>query len=312
MTPARRPVVVVGDVGIDVLTRPRMPIVHGGEATSDIALAPGGAGGNTAAWLAAHGVDVCLIARIGDDQAGLTARSALEAVGVRCMFAVDEHLPTCVVVVLLDADGERTMLSDRGANAAFCTADIDLDRAAGAVAGTAGAVPGAAPGLPHLHMSGYVLLDDGSREAGLAALAGARKRGWTTSVDPQGAHLVATVGAAAFLEWVRGVDLLLPNEIEVEALGGPDAVLTAVDQVVVTYGAHGARWFTADGEQRAPAPTVDCLDSTGSGDAFNAGLLASWLTDADPVRALAAGIRAGSAAAASLGARPRPWPSRGP
>lgn len=303
MTPVRGPVVVVGDVGIDVLTRPRMPIVPGGEATSDIALAPGGAGGNTAAWLAAHDVGVSLIARIGDDQAGLAARSALEAVGVRCVFAVDEHLPTCVVVVLIDAAGERTMLSDRGANAAFRTEDVALDRAAGALAGTAS---GAAPGLPHLHLSGYVLFDDGSRKAGLAALAGARERGWTTSVDPQAAHLVAAVGAETFLDWVRGVDLLLPNEVEAEALGGPSAILTAVDQVVVTYGAHGARWFTADGEQRAPAPTVDCLDSTGSGDAFNAGLLASWLTDADPVRALAAGIRAGSAAAAALGARPRP------
>lgn len=305
MTPVRRPVVVVGDVGIDVLTRSRVPIVPGGEATADIALVPGGAGGNTAAWLAAHDVGVSLLARIGDDQAGHAARSALEAVGVRCVFAVDQHLPTCVVVVLVDAAGERTMLSDRGANAAFRTADVDLDQAAGVL-------DRAAPGLPHLHVSGYVLLDDGSREAGLVALAGARERGWTTSVDPQAAHLVAAVGADAFLGWVRGVDLLLPNEIESEALGGPEAVLTSVSQVVVTYGAHGARWFTADRDERASSPTVECLDSTGAGDAFNAGLLASWLTDGDPVRALAAGVAAGSAAAAGLGARPPRAPATTP
>jgi len=102
------------------------------------------------------------------------------------------------------------------------------------------------------------------------------------------------------------VDLLLPNEIEAEALGGPDAVLAEVDQVVVTYGARGARWCSADRDLRAPAPLVRCIDSTGAGDAFNAGLLASWLTNADPQRALRAAVAAGSAAAAGLGARPRP------
>jgi len=88
-----RPVVVVGDVGIDVLTRAQMPVVQGGEATSRISLVPGGAGGNTAAWLAAHAVDVSLLARIGNDQAGVTARGALESAGVRCVFSVDDVLP---------------------------------------------------------------------------------------------------------------------------------------------------------------------------------------------------------------------------
>jgi len=188
------------------------------------------------------------------------------------------------------------MLSDRGASAAFRAEDVRLDVAARSTAGDA---------IPHLHLSGYVLFDAGSRAGGLAALAGAQARGWTTSVDPQTAELVAEVGAATFLDWVRGVDLLLPNEIEAEALGGPEAILAAVGQVVVTYGADGARWFAVDREERAAASAVECIDSTGAGDAFNAGLLASWLADADPQQALRAAVEAGSAAAAGLGARPR-------
>ena len=58
-----------------------------------------------------------------------------------------------------------------------------------------------------------MLLDPRSRPAGVAALASARSLGWTTSVDPQAANHVDRVGAAAFLGWVEGVDLLLPNEI---------------------------------------------------------------------------------------------------
>ncbi|MEP6799850.1 MAG: PfkB family carbohydrate kinase [Lapillicoccus sp.] len=289
---SRRPVVVVGDVGIDVLTRPRTPIVPGGESPSDIALVPGGAGGNTAAWLVRHGVDAALVARIGDDQAGTAARGALERLGVRCIFAVDQTLPTCVVVVLVDDAGERTMLSDRGANKAFGVADVDLDAAA--------------LGPAHLHLSGYVLFDPSSRDAGLAALAGAQERGWTTSVDPQAAELVTAVGAEAFLGWVDGVDLLLPNEVEIEALGGTEAVLAHVGIVAVTYGAGGARWFTAASshDEHVEAPAITCIDSTGAGDAFNAGLLASWLGGALPAAALAAGVSAGSTAAADVGARP--------
>lgn len=295
-----RPVVVVGDVGIDVLTRPRTPVVDGGESPSDIRLVPGGAGGNTAAWLAGHGVPVALVARVGDDQAGAAARGALEGAGVQCVFAVDPSLPTCVVVVIVDAAGERTMLSDRGANAAFAVGDVALDAAEASVR-----MPGASP-TPHLHLSGYVLFDPTSREAALAALAGARERGWTTSVDPQAAELVTQVGADTFLSWIEGVDLLLPNEIEVEALGGPRHALESVAHVVVTYGAHGARWFAAgdDDVDTVDAPVITCLDSTGAGDAFNAGLLASWLGGASRADALAAGVAAGSTAAADVGARP--------
>jgi len=290
-----RPVVVVGDVGLDVLVRPGGPVVHGSDTPSDVALYPGGAGGNTAAWLAAYQVPVALLARTGDDPAGTAASAQLEASGVRCVLAVDEALPTGMVVVIVDASGERTMLPDRGANAALRVDDVDLDRAASAALGV---------GMPHLHVSGYVLFDEGSRAAGLAALAGAARRGWTTSVDPQAASLIKAVGAQTFLGWVRGVDLLLPNESEADALGGPDVLLGLVPHVAVTYGVGGARWFTVDGHHHAPAAAVEAVDPTGAGDAFDAGLLASWVTDDDPVRALRSGVVAGGRAVATLGGRP--------
>jgi sugar/nucleoside kinase (ribokinase family) len=289
-----RPVVVVGDVGVDVLVRPKAAVVTGGDTPSDVRLVPGGAGGNTAAWLASVGVSVALVSRVGDDDTGSAARRRLEADGVVCRFAVDPELPTCTVVVLLE-DDERTMLPDRGANAALTPSDLDL---AGAVAALD------ATGLPHLHLSGFVLSDPRSRAAGRAALAAARSLGWTTSVDPQAANHVSRVGADSFLDWAEGVDLLLPNEIEAEALGGDAAMLASARAAAVSMGAQGARWVTSAHTWRIPAPAVVEGDRTGCGDAFDAGVLSAWLSGSDEVSALRHGVELGSRAAGRVGGRP--------
>jgi len=283
-------VTVVGDVGLDVVGKLAGPVVFGHDTRARVTVTPGGAGGNTAAWLARHDVDVSLIARIGADEAGRTASSELSAAGIDCRFAVDQGLPTCCVVVLVAPDGDRTMLADRGANAAFCVDDVQLPEVTGRA---------------HLHLSGYVLLDDGSRPAGLEALRLAHLAGWTTSVDPQAAVHVATAGAERFLSWVSGVDLLLPNDAELAALGGLDPVLAVVGAVVVTHGRHGASWYSSTERINVPAPESHETDSTGAGDAFNAGLLSSWLAGDGPLAALEAGVAAGTAATASIGARPR-------
>lgn len=288
--PGRPHVTVVGDVGLDVVAKLAGAVVFGQDTRAQVSVAPGGAGGNTAAWLAKEDVDVSLIARVGNDEAGRTAATELRAAGVGCYFAVDPVLPTCCVIVLVAPDGDRTMLADRGANAAFCEADVRLP---------------AVTDRAHLHLSGYVLLDPGSRDAGLAALSQARKAGWTTSVDPQAANHIPTVGAGTFLNWVQGVDLLLPNDDELAALGGVDAALESAHALVVTHGRHGASWYSPSARVSVPAPQIHETDSTGAGDAFNAGLLSRWLAGAEPLEAVRAGVAAGTSAAAHLGARPR-------
>jgi sugar/nucleoside kinase (ribokinase family) len=175
----------------------------------------------------------------------------------------------------------------------------------------------------HLHLSGYPLLDAASRPAGLAALATARERGLTTSVDAASAAPLRRAGSA-FREWVRGVDLLLCNADEAGVLAGPGAAteqartLTALSpHVVIKQGAAGALWCDADGVvQTGPTgPGVDppgagrsvpgaVIDPTGAGDAFAAGLLAAWCAGADPAAALSAGAMLGATAVSRVGARP--------
>jgi sugar/nucleoside kinase (ribokinase family) len=296
-------ILVVGDVALDVLVIPSTAPVPGADVPARIRTRPGGAGANTAAWLAHLGADATLAARVGDDPGGRAAMADLSGCGVTPHLTVDPDAATCTVVALLaTADhtdppsqsetlllaGDRTLLSDRGAAARLAPEDLP-----------------AVAGFDHLHLSGYVLLDASSRAAGVAALAAAEAGGLTTSVDPQAAPALAAPGrAAAFLADVRGVDLLLPNADELHALGGEAAVLRQVGAVAASAGKEGAIWADRSGRWSVPAPAVDVVDATGAGDAFDAGVLVSWLRGASPETALKAGCAAGAAAVGRVGARP--------
>lgn len=285
---------VVGDAALDVVARHSDPIVHGDDVRAKVSLSPGGAAANTAAWLAHLGADTTLVSRIGADVAGDSVRRELTAAGVRCAFTVDPAAATGCVVVLVDAKGQRSMLPDRGANALLRADDLD---------------PALLDGAAHLHLSGYVLLDASSRDAGVAILAAARSAGLTTSVDPQAANLIAD--PAAFVDLVRDVDLFLPNSTELALLTGspdPSSATGLLDHgiVAVTAGPDGATWIDRDGLVSVPAEPTDCVNTTGAGDAFDAGLIAAWLAGATPREALEAGVRAGAHATTLVSA----WPSR--
>ncbi len=288
-------IVVVGDVALDVVATHAGSIVHGGDSRAKIALTTGGAGANTAAWLAHCGVDTVLVARVGDDVAGRRASEELTTSGVRCAFAFDPTESTCCVVVLVDGTGQRSMLPDRGAGKNLAAADLD---------------PALLRDARHLHLSGYVLLDEETREAGLTMLAAAREAGLTTSVDPQSAALITD--PALFLAELRGVDLLLPNLDELAALTGSRdpasarQLLDVVGAVAVTTGPLGATWVDRNGTVSVPAAPGECVDSTGAGDAFDAGVLSALLAGKSPEDCLLAGVRLGAMAVGKVGAQPDP------
>ncbi|MFC0508684.1 carbohydrate kinase family protein [Micromonospora costi] len=298
MTPTPR-IVVVGDVITDVVAVLSGPLMTGSDTAAEIRFSGGGQAANTAAWIAAQGTPVTLVAAVGDDTAGRERVAELEATGVTCAIDRVEGAATGTVVVLAD-DGERTMVSQRGANLRLTAAHVDRALAA-------------ASDAAHLHLSAYTLLDAASRDAGLRALAAARERGLTTSVDAASAAPLRRAGAAVFLAWVRDVDLLLVNADEATVLaGGLDpaaqarALSAAARRVVVKRGAAGAVWADRAATLcAAPARRVAVVDVTGAGDAFAAGLLTAWLAGAEPQAALARAGDLGAVAVSTLGARPR-------
>ena len=299
-------IVVVGDIAVDVVARLSGPLHVGSDSAAVIAMYGGGSAANVAAWLAAPlaarlaaggTVEVALVGRIGADPAGRAQVAELSAAGVDVRARIDSERSTGCVVVLVDAGGERTMLPDRGANAALSPADLPADLFA--------------PGV-HLHLSGYPLLHESSRSAALAALRLAAAAAMTVSVDPSSAAPLAAAGSACFLEWTRGAGLCIANIEEARVLAGPgspsDVALrlasAAYREVVIKLGAAGAIWSDGESVVRVPAVAAEVVDTTGAGDAFAAGFLAAWTAGAEPGDALAAGARLAAAAVAAPGARP--------
>ncbi|MGN9776646.1 carbohydrate kinase family protein [Micromonospora sp. H33] len=291
-------VMVVGDLITDVVAVLSGPPVTGSDTSAAIRFTGGGQAANTAAWLGALGVPVTLVGAVGDDGPGRDRVAELERGGVDCAVTRVPDAPTGTVIVLATAD-DRTMVTERGANLRLAPEAVE-------------AALDAAPDAAHLHLSGYTLLDAGSRPAGLRALAAARQRGLTVSVDAASAAPLRRVGAPAFLTWVRGVDLLLVNAEEATVLAGgldPAAqgrVLSAsARRVVVKRGAAGAVWVDRDATIAvAPARRMAVVDPTGAGDAFAAGLLSAWLTGASPEAALHRAGDLGASAVSQVGARP--------
>jgi ribokinase len=287
--------VVVGDVATDVVAVLSGVPAPGSDRPASISTRGGGAGANVAVHLARLGVPVVLAGCIGDDPAGAALAAELVAAGVRPALRTVEGVPTGTIVSLVEPGGQRSMLADRGANLHLRPADVPQPGAGG-----------------HLHLSGYTLLDPGPRAAGLAALEAAVTAGCTVSVDPASAGPLTRYGVDRWLTDTAAATLLMPNADEACLLTGCtdiEAAAAALARrhriVAVSLGADGALWASGEDVVHRPAHPADVVDTTGAGDAFAAGLLASWLgtTGGSPAAVLDAGLALAAEVVRRVGAR---------
>ncbi len=289
-------VLVVGDVITDIIVRPEGPLRHGSDTRATIRARPGGAAANQAAWLAACGARVKFAARVG--AADRDAQAAhLRRLGVEPCLAADPQAPSGILISIVDADGERSFLTDRGANLNLAPADLP---------------PALLDGVGLLAVSGYSLFAPGPRAAVLGLMAAARARGLATALDAASVGFLDEVGAAAFLGWAAATTLLFANADEALALAGtPDLdgqmrrLGETATHVVVKRGADGAALGGRDGLRLAlPAPATQVLDTTGAGDAFAAAFLAAFLRGENEAACLTSAIATGAAATTRLGGQP--------
>ena len=289
-------ILVVGDVMTDVIVVPEGPLVRGSDRRASIRSRPGGSGANQAVWLGSMGTRVSFVARVGAaDKPHLEAY--FKGFHVDPILVADALLPSGVLVTIVDPDGERSFLTDRGANLALAPSDMPvwlLDD------------------TRLVLVSGYSYFAKTPRNAIQWLTGEAGKRGVALAVDAASVAFLEEVGPQEFLGWTAGTALLFCNSDEARVLSGSAGLEAQMrvlgrhyQRVVIKRGADGAALGTAAGVGlELPALAVEVADTTGAGDAFAAGFLSVELAGGNEAACLKAGIEAGSRAVQTVGGQP--------
>jgi ribokinase len=248
-------VVCLGDLLLDVVARLDEPPEAGADAHATTHAGPGGQAANVAAWAASLGADARFVGKRADDAAGRLVDAEARARGVDVVGPV-VHGRNGIVVSLVAADGDRTMLSDRGVAPELEPDELQEQWFADADA---------------LHLSGYSLMRSPIDEAALRAAALSRRNGARVSVDLSAWTRIRDFGPRAFRERIEALapDIVFANEAEWEIVGGAYALAATA---VVKRGARGIAVF-GETETELRATPGDVLDATGAGDALAAGFL---------------------------------------
>jgi ribokinase len=264
-------IVVVGDLVLDVVLAADRDLERGTDVTGRVLLRQGGSAASTARWLGRLGARSSLVCAVGRDVAGRALVGALAADGVTVRAVRVAGARTGRIGVFVEAGGERSFVTDRGAALRLRPEDLRAAWFAGAAA---------------VHLPAYSLLDQPLGVAGMVATRMAREAGALVTVDLSSSAPLLASGRRAAMALVREAapDLLFATRDEAKALMGPkreERLLELAPIAVVKRGRKGATILVRDGAghlrlEVATTP-VKAGDTTGAGDAFDAGFLAGWI-----------------------------------
>ena len=254
-------VFVVGSLNVDTVLRvKRHPRVGETVHAMDAATAPGGKGGNQAAAAARAGASTHIVGRIGSDAPGEAYTKHLEALGIDCSLLGVSPGPSGQATVVVDSEGENSIIVLEGANGELTVTDVDA--------------------LATLLRPGDVISTqyESPAEVVRRALEAAKSAGAFSILNPSPWQDHPDLVALA--------DLVVVNALEAEQLGKG----VPADGLCLTLGEGGARW----GDVHVSAPHITPVDTTGAGDAFTGTLAAGIAHGDDRQTALTAAVAAAS------------------
>ncbi len=269
---AKRPrIAVVGSANIDLTTFTNQ-FPKPGETIfgQKFDLGFGGKGANQAVAARLCGAEVFMVARVGSDLFGPATIENFRKQGIDPTHVKQvEGLSSGVAPIFVEPNGQNRILVVKGANDALGPADVD------AAAET-------------LKSADCIVLQFEIPVATVYyTIEFARKHGIRCILNPAPAQSV-DLGA------LRDLDYFVPNETEAETITGSpvknveDAkkcaeklVAGGIRRVIITLGANGSLLAGRDGSEHVPAFAVNCVDSTGAGDAF-IGSFAVFLSEGVP------------------------------
>ena len=291
---------ILGDINIDLVFKIDRDLKPGDSiALRRMTISYGGVGGNLSSALARLGVPVSLLGAVGEDRFGDLALRELRRSGVNVKYVrrIAEEF-TGISIVLIDPSGERTLICARGANAAYRLRGDELELLRN---------------VRHLHISGYMMLNDDGGASCIKLLSFAKKWNISTSMDLEG---IALKDPKKTFKIKGLVDYPLMNELEARSLLdaqklGEDEVKSLKDlleskALLIKLGEKGCMVMEDDEIQVIPTYRVKVLDSTGAGDAFNAGFIYGLLRGLRIGDAAKIGNALGAYKCMGLGARHHP------
>jgi ribokinase len=256
-------VAVIGSIIADMYVRTaRVPAVGENLLAESLTIGPGGKGANAAVAVARAGAEALLVGCIGDDDFGRMELTHLRQEGVKVdAVTVDPEVGTGTALVMIDADGENTILVIIGANDRLSAEAVS--QALESRRGT---------------LDGILVNFEIPEDAVAAAVRTGREQGVPVVVDagPPRSYARET--------WAE-CTVITPNALETATLVGHpvrddvaaeqaarELLAAGPEAVVLKRGGHGALLLTADQELHVPAFPVEAVDTTGAGDAFSAAL----------------------------------------
>jgi ribokinase len=288
---AKTEVLFMGDVMVDrQYWVPVYPPAGGDVPILSSRISMGGSAANMAVTLGRAGVPCGFCGRIGTDEEGQKIRAQMLSAGLDLSLAQPSEA-TGYTVTIVDNTGERTMFSRRDTGAPDMTPELKSRLG----------------GMKILLVSGYYLTDAGQSAFALAACGIVRTSGGLAALDPS--PVVDRVPKDTLDSILNQTDIILLNERELALVTGledPEEGLDALNRripcVALKQGKKGAalrlrqgfcfmNGETAEGTRHysAPAHAVKAIDTTGAGDAFNAGFICSMAGGEAPVKWIESG-----------------------
>lgn len=266
-------IAVIGSNNTDLITYiTRLPIEGETIEAPDFEIGFGGKGSNQAVAAARLGTEVVMATCVGDDSFGASTIENYLANGIDVSLVKQVHGTSGVAPIFVDPESHNRIIIVKGANNGLLPEDVEA--AAEAVART----------------SLIVCQLEIRMETVVAAIELGERLGIPVLLNPAPATKELDLGVAAKCTFV------MPNESELALLTGmptetDDEVRAAANvlleagcrNVIVTLGAKGVRWLSAEGDDvRLEEFPADPLDTTGAGDAF-IGCFAHCLSEGLPI-----------------------------